>query len=193
MDADHLEDVIELALVVKRDDIVSEEIDIDDSEDFIVVIDYGQGKKAIFREKLAGMQNWLRMQDRDGRPGHNRRDFNLWVAGDDVSYGDYASKPMVLIGDIEIKDIFWGGVIPDGFYGVGHGFVVFKRDEIGPHIGGDAFPQIRVAQFSRHNITFGCDYTIKTRRSSTMVRSFLYVGFLLTAGKKTIRYIALHL
>ncbi len=54
MDANHLEDVFELTLVVERDDIVGKEIYIDDAEDFVVVIDYGQSKKAIFREKLAG-------------------------------------------------------------------------------------------------------------------------------------------
>lgn len=59
MDADHLKDVFELALVGERDDVVGEEIDIDDTEDFIIVIDYGQRKKAIFREKLAGVQNGL--------------------------------------------------------------------------------------------------------------------------------------
>jgi hypothetical protein len=173
MDANHLEDVFELTLVVERDDIVGEEIDIDDAEDFIIVIDYGQRKKAMFREKLAGVQNGLRMQDRDGGRDHNRRDFRLGVAGNDVSYGDDACEAMVLVGNVEIKNIARGGVIPDGFYGVGYGFVVFKRDEIGPHIGGDGFPQIMVAQFSRHYTPFGCDYTIKISRNSTIVRSFL--------------------
>ena len=59
MDTNHLKDVIELALVGERDDIVGEEIDIDDAEDFVVVIDYGQRKKTIFREKLTGAQNGL--------------------------------------------------------------------------------------------------------------------------------------
>lgn len=59
MDANHLKDVIELTLVGEGDDIVGEEIDIDDAEDFIIVIDYGQSEKAIFREKLAGVQNGL--------------------------------------------------------------------------------------------------------------------------------------
>jgi len=99
---------------------------------------------------------------------------------------------MAVVGNVEIKDIFRGGVIPDGFYGVRYGFVVFKRDEIGPHIGGDGFPQIMVAQFSRHYIPFGCDYTIKTRRSSTVLRRFLCAGLLLTAGQNTIRFRGLH-
>ena len=98
----------------------------------------------------------------------------------------------MFVGDVEIKDIARGGVIPDGFYGVRHGFVVFKRNEIGPHIGGDRFPQIMVAQFSRHYIPFGCDYTIKTRRSSTVLRRFICAGLLLTAGLNTIRFIILH-
>ena len=67
-------------------------------------------------------------------------------------------------------------MISDGFYGVRYGFVVFKRDEIGPHIGGDGFSQIMVAQFSRHYTPFGCDYTIKISRNSTIVRSFLFAG-----------------
>jgi len=134
VDANHLKDVFELALVGERDDIVGEEIDIDDAEDFIIVIDYGQRKKTIFREKLAGVQNRLRMIDRDGGTDHNRRNLRLGVAGNDVSYGDDAREAMAVVGNIEIKDIFRGGVVPDGFYGVGYGFVVFKRDEIGPHI-----------------------------------------------------------
>ena len=100
---------------------------------------------------------------------------------------------MALVDDVEIEDIFGGGVIPDGFYGVCYGFVVFKRDEIGPHIGGDGFPQIMIAQFSRHRKPFSGNYTIKTLRSSTVARSFLYAVFSLTAGKKTIRFIPLHM
>ena len=83
-------------------------------------------------------------------------------------------------------------MISDGFYGVRYGFVVFKRDEIGPHIGGDGFSQIMVAQFSRHYTPFGCDYTIKTRRSSTVLRRFLCAGLLLTAGLNTIRFTGFH-
>ena len=67
------------------------------------------------------------------------------VACDDVSYGDDACEAMLLVGDVEIKDIFRGGVVSDGFYGVRYGFVVFKRDEIGPHIGRYWFSQIMVA------------------------------------------------
>jgi hypothetical protein len=65
---------------------------------------------------------------------------------------------------------------------VRYGFVVFKRDEIGPHICGNGFAQIMVAQFSRHYTPFGCNYTIKLSRNSTIVRDFLPAGFLLTAG-----------
>jgi len=99
---------------------------------------------------------------------------------------------MAVVGNIEIKDVFRGGVIPDGFYGVCYGFVVFKRDEISPHIGEDGFPQIMVAQFSRHYTPFGCDYTIKISRNSTIVRSFLSAGLLLTAGLNTIRFTIFH-
>ena len=133
------------------------------------------------------------MQDRDGGTDHNRRNFRLGVAGDYVSYGDDACEAMVLVGNVEIKDIFRGGVIPDGFYGMSHGFVVFKRDEIGPHIGGYRFPQIMVAQFSRHYTPFGGNYTIKLRRDSIIVRSFIFAGFLLTAGLNTIGFSIFHI
>jgi hypothetical protein len=181
VDANHLENVFELTLVVEQDDIVGEEIDIDDAEDFIIVIDYGQSKKAIFREKLAGTQNRLPMLDRDGGTDHNRRDFRLGVAGNDVSYGDDARETIMLVGNVEIKDIFGGGIIPDGFYGVSHGFIVFKRDEIGPHIGGDRFLQIMVAQFGRHYTPFDCDYTIKAGRNSIMLTILNLCGFVFSA------------
>ena len=72
------------------------------------------------------------------------------------------------------------------------GFVVFKRDEISPHIGEDRFPQIMVAQFSRHYTPFGCDYTIQMRGSSTVLRRFLCADLLLTAGLNTIRFTVLY-
>jgi hypothetical protein len=121
------------------------------------------------------------MQDRDGGTDHNRRDFRLGVAGDYISYGDDAREAIVLVGNIEIKDIFRGGVIPDGFYGMSYGFVVFKRDEIGPHIGGDRFPQVMVAQFSRHYTPFGCDYTIKAGRNSIMLTILNLCRFVFSA------------
>jgi hypothetical protein len=178
VDANHLEDVFELALVAERDDVVGEKIYIDDAEDFAVVIDYGQSKKAIFREKLAGAQDRLPMLDRDRRTDHNRRDFRLGVAGDYVSYGDDACEAIVLVGNVEIKDIFRGGVVPDGFYGVRDRFVLFERDEIGPHIRGYGFLQIMVAQFSRHYTPFGGNYTIELS-SNTIIDSVFFSPFYL--------------
>ncbi len=63
-------------------------------------------------------------------------------------------------------------MIPDGFDGMSDGFVVFKRDEIRPHVRGDGFPQIMVAQFSRHYVPFRRNYAIKLAGNTIIAIAF---------------------
>ena len=63
MNADELEDIFELLLVSYFDDLVGEEVDIDEAENFIIVIDDGQSEETMHGKKLTGEQNGLRRRD----------------------------------------------------------------------------------------------------------------------------------